>query len=557
MTEWQSLRKRVSRRRFLGYVAAGAGAAGLALACRREGAPEATPAPAAAPGRGQGGTLVLHTDGDPPSFDYYKTWGFRTNQIAGFAYPRLVKFKTGPGIDPLSYEAVPDLAITMPEQPDAVTYIFKLRPARWEDKPPLNGRPLTAEDVVKNFELFKAQHPQRATATDMLRVEAVASDTVRFVLSQPFAGFMATLARNATLNIMPYELLGSEQLQKDMWSAGRFVLRSYQVGSEVVLDYNPNYYEEGLPRPARLIFRIIPDVATTQSLLRTRQMDALTHAIMVSAADAATLKRDLPTASFTRFFRQVNDWLGFDLREAPFRDKRVRQAISMAVNRDQLASLGGEGRWTLPYGVLPQWYFDPAKNEFPNARYYQYNPQEARALLRAAGYETLGPYELIFLPDRFPEQRDYVALVQQQLRAVGVETNLKALPYAEFYSLAVTAARWEKGMAYSGNYTGSDPDEYFTLFWTVGSPRLVAPGLEPILREDTELARAIERQKRELDFNRRREFVREVVNIMADRMYNAPMVQPGAYHVSQDSIKEMHYIFHSGLEYVDAAYKVQ
>jgi len=65
------------------------------------------------------------------------------------------------------------------------------------------------------------------------------------------------------------------------------------------------------------------------------------------------------------------------------------------------------------------------------------------------------------------------------------------------------------------------------------------------------------RQKRGLDFNRRRELVREVVNIMADRMYNIPMVLPGAYHVHQGSVRNMNWIFSAGLEYLDDPYKEQ
>jgi peptide/nickel transport system substrate-binding protein len=342
-----------------------------------------------------------------------------------------------------------------------------------------------------------------------------------------------------------------------MWSAGRFVFRGYQVGAEIRFERNPNYFRKDRPILGGTVIRIVPDVATTQAQLRTGQIDATGFAVMVTPKDVPSLKRDMPNATFTPFFRHVNEWLGFDLREAPFQDKRVRQAISMGINRDEFVTLSGEGLWSMPYGALKLWYFDPKRNEFPNARYYQYNPQEARALLRAAGYERIGPYDLIFYQDRYAEQRDYAALLQQQLRAIGVEVNLKPMPYAEFYSLAIVAGRWEKALAYGSNLASDDPDQIFTFFWTPGSPRLVAPGLDPLLRQDTELLSAIERQKRELDFNRRRELVREVVNIMADRMYNIPMVLPGAYHVHQGSVRNMNWIFSGALEYLDDPYKEQ
>jgi len=67
----------------------------------------------------------------------------------------------------------------------------------------------------------------------------------------------------------------------------------------------------------------------------------------------------------------------------------------MAMNRDDQVKVGVEGVWALPYGALTQWYFDPKQNSFPNAKYYQYNLQEAKALLSAAGFSKLGPFDLI------------------------------------------------------------------------------------------------------------------------------------------------------------------
>lgn len=102
--------------------------------------------------------LVLHDNGEPPSFDAHKTWGYRTFMPMSLVYPRLLKWEHGPNVGPHDDPNVPDLAAAMPEQPDTTTYIFKLRPARWENKPPLNARELTAEDVVKNWEKFVLSH---------------------------------------------------------------------------------------------------------------------------------------------------------------------------------------------------------------------------------------------------------------------------------------------------------------------------------------------------------------------------------------------------------------
>jgi peptide/nickel transport system substrate-binding protein len=550
--------RRLGRRQFLRYAAGGAGTLAFLAACRQEEAappPQQTPAAPRAPTAGQGGTLVLHDNGDPASFDYYKTWSYRTMIYMSMVYPKLLKFKVGPGVGPLDFDIVPDLAVAMPEQPDATTYIFKLRPAKWENKPPLNGRALTAEDVVKNWDRFKAEHPNRSLLVDVDRVEATAPDTVRFVLSRPLGPFINHIGHQGMFYIMPYELFGTGQLEKDMWSAGPFLFRGYQVGAEVRFEWNPNFYIPDRPRPNTVIYRLIPDTSTTISQLRTKQIDSLAWTAVVGAKDLSSLKSDLPGATFTPYDVQGNSWIGFDLRDPVFQDKRVRQAISMAINRDDLVKVSEEGRWALPYGVLDKWYFDPKKNEFPNARYYQYNLNEAKALLQAAGHTRLGPYDMIASAVWTPEQLQTAQLIQQQLRAVGIETNLKQLPFAEYYAQTVIGGRWQGAIAVSSNLVGADPNEYFSLLWNPDSPRLIAPGLEPILRQDTELMSAIERQRREVDPNRRREAIREVVNIMADRMYNVPHVVPRQYHVHQANVYELHWIFTYAQEYLLDAFK--
>jgi len=547
--------RRLGRRQFLRYAAAAAGAGAFLAACRQAEVPEATPAARQAPPPGQGGTLVLHDNGDPASFDYYKTWSYRTMMYMSMVYPKLLKFKVGPGVGPIDFDIVPDLATAMPEQPEATTYIFRLRPARWEDRAPLNGRALTAEDVVKNWERFKAEHPNRALLADVDRVEATAQDTVRFTLARPLGPFVNHMGHQGMFYIMPYELFGTGRLEKEMWSAGPYLFKGYDIGVEVRFDSNPNYFLSTKPLLAGAVYRIVPDTATTISQLRAKQLDSLAWTAVVTPKDVQSLRRDLPDAVFTPYEVQGNPWIGFDLNDRVFQDKRVRQAISMAINRDDLVRVGEEGRWALPWGVLDRWYFDPRANQFPNARYYQFNPTEARNLLQAAGVSRLGPYDMIASQVWTPEQLQMAQLIQQQLRQVGIETNLRPLPFAEYYAQTVLGGRWQGGLAVSANLVGADPNEYLTLFWNPDSPRLIAPGLAPILRQDTELMSAIERQRREVDANRRRELLREVANLMADRMYNVPTTVQRAYHVHQANVQELHWIFTYAQEYMLDCYK--
>lgn len=547
--------RKIGRRAFLGGMAAtGVGVAGLLAGCggdstttgRQGGGPTASPQ--------RGGTLITHDNGDPASLDYIKTWSYRSMMYSSMVYPRLLKFATEEGTDPIAYLITPDLAETMPEQPDDLTYIFKLRPANWEDKAPLNGRPLTAEDVVQNWNRFQAEHPSRLLLSDVAKVEATSQNTVRFTLSRPLGPFVNHMGHQGVFYIQPPELFGTGRLEQDMWSAGPFLFRGYDVGSELRFARNPNYFIQDRPYLDEVIYKLIPDASTTMSALRSKQIDTLAWTGVVSANDTPSLQRDMPGAQFVPYPRQGNTWFGFDLTDPAFQDKRVRQAISMALNRDAETRVYGEGKWVLPYGVLTEFYFDPKQGAFENAKYYQHNLREAKALLESAGVGSLGPYPLYASDVWTPAQRQAAELIQQELREIGIQTEFRQLPFSEFYAQTVIGGKWQGGFAVSANLVGADPNEYFTIFWEPNSPRLIAPGLKPILERDTELLTAIERQRRELDFDRRKEHVREVVNIMADRMYNIPMTTPIEYHVHQANVY-LNWIFTYAQEYLLEAYK--
>ncbi|MCL4231002.1 MAG: ABC transporter substrate-binding protein [Dehalococcoidia bacterium] len=553
-------KRKIRRRSVLGGAATTAiGIAALTLGCGDDDDSGGTTAPSdktqtqgATPK--PGGSLTIHDGGDPASFDYIKTWSFRTILYTGMAYPRLLKFDTGPGIEPLDFKITTDLSPAMPEQPDGTTYVFKIRKAKWENKAPLNGRALTTDDVIQSWKRLAAELPSRQLFTDVAKVEATGDDTVTFKLSKPLGPFINHIGHQGYFYIMPPELFNGDKLQKDIWSAGPFIFTGYQVGAQVTFKKNPDYFIKDRPYLDEVTWKIIPDASTTMAALRTKQVDSLGWAAVVTPNDVSSLKKDMPGATFLKYPVQGNSWFGMDLTDPVFQDKRVRQALSMAINRDDQVKVGGEGVWAMPYGALTQWYFDPKDKAFPNAKYYEYNLKEAKALLSAAGAGKLGPYDLIGSGVWTPTQLQQAQLLQEQIKAVGVETNFKQLAFAEFYAKTVIGGKWSGGLAVSANLVGADPNEYLTTFWEAQSPRLISPGLAPLLDKDAELTSAIEAQKRELDAAKRKDKIKTVVDIMADRMYNIPLTVGNAYHVHQQNV-HLDWIFTYANEYLVNASK--
>jgi ABC-type transport system substrate-binding protein len=553
-----------SRRRALGAGVTVTGAALLA-ACgggRPEGGgttgPPAAQSQGAAvpatqlPAAGQGGTLRIHENGDPASLDMIKTWSARSMMFTSMVYPRLLKFDSAPGTGPIDFKVVPDLAQTMPEQVDPTTYVFKLRPMTWENKAPLNGRPLTAQDVARAWERFMAEHPSRLLLSDVTRLETPAPDTVRFTLAKPLGSFVNHMGHQGYFYVMPSELAASGQLEKDMWSAGPFIFKGYEIGSRLRFERNPAYFVKDRPLLGAVTWELIPDASTTMAALRSKQIDSTGWTAVVSPNDIDQMRKDLPDGQFVKYARQGNPWLGMDLSDPKFQDKRVRQALSMALNRDDLIKVGGEGISAMVWGVLPAFYFDPKKNEFPNAKYFAYNPTEARRLLDAAGVRDFGTQDMISSAVWSPTQIQSAQLIQQQLRAIGMQTNIRQLEFAQFYAQTVIGGKWSGGLTVGSNLVGADPNEYLTTLWQPESPRLIAPGLKDILARDSELLNLIEAQRRELDATRRKETLRQVADVMADRMYNIPTTTDFYYHARRGAVKNMTwtYTYAMGGEYL-------
>src|SRR5207237_6811812 len=129
-------------------------------------APAAQPTAAAAPVRTpkDGGIfrMYLHTE-NAPTLDPYFNTSFRSQEFAGFFYSRLIMSTKGPGIPSLAYIFEGDLAESWKVSDDGLTYTFNIRPdVRWQNRPPLNARPVTAQDVAWSFERFMKVAPHRA-----------------------------------------------------------------------------------------------------------------------------------------------------------------------------------------------------------------------------------------------------------------------------------------------------------------------------------------------------------------------------------------------------------
>ncbi len=356
-------RRRYSRRWFLGALGASAGAAGLAaLGCGDEEAPappaeqmtpEAT-APAAYPTHpstpaplptreGQatrhGGTLryaaALTSDRE---FDPHKTTSGALLGEQALIYSRLLTYESQ-----VEGRLVPDLATGMPEQPDELTYIFRINPeARWHDIAPLNGRAVTAQDVVASVERQRADFPRRDRWDPVASMEAEGEDTVIVRTETPFAGMLARFASPEGF-IVPLEAADDLSATVQVGS-GPFRWVEWSEGSHASVARNDAWHGpddgpflDGLATiPPRSVDELEAD-------FRTREVDAADTGFL----QARELKERLPDLREARSAQARFYGMRFLSVVPPFDDPRVRRALTIAINRRELLERFFHGRGTL------------------------------------------------------------------------------------------------------------------------------------------------------------------------------------------------------------------
>src|SRR5437773_1808619 len=151
-------------------------------------APLVRPRPVSAQGK-RGGILRVRGY-DPPHFDPHLTLNFKTNNTLSFVYGKLVRHKVGAGVTPGTFTVEPDLAERW-EEPDDTTVVFHLKKGvRWQNRPPVNGREFTAEDVKFTYDRFLTEkgNPQRFMLDPVDRIDVVDRYTVRFRLRSRSSG---------------------------------------------------------------------------------------------------------------------------------------------------------------------------------------------------------------------------------------------------------------------------------------------------------------------------------------------------------------------------------
>jgi peptide/nickel transport system substrate-binding protein len=389
------------------------------------------------------------------------------------------------------------------EVPDPLTYVFHLHHGvKFHD-----GRPLSSRDVKWTFDSL-LQGRVRSTKAAVYRfvdhIDAPDDYTVTFHMKEPSATLLWNLSDGA-IGIVPFGS-GSEITAHPIGS-GPFKFVSSENDKQVTIARYEDYWGEKA-KLARVRFAVVPDATTRALELRKGSGDATINSLTPDTV--LTLERD-PALAVERAPGTVLAYLGFNLRDPILRDVRVRQAIAYGLDRKPMIEYLWGGQAQVARSILPQqsWAYNG------NVPAYDHDPAKARQLLDAAGYPAVNGvrFHLTMKTSTDENTRLMVAVMQQQLREIGVALDIRSFEFATFFADVTHGVFQLYGLRWIGG--NEDPDIFEYAFHSAKFP---PNGANRGFYSNPQVDSLIDQARREVDPAVRKQTYAQVQSILAEEL---------------------------------------
>lgn len=398
-------------------------------------------------------TLVMVIESSPVNLDPRVGTDSQSERISELIFDSLVRKDE-------HFKLLPWVAQSW-EIPDPQTYIFHLhKGVQFHD-----GRPLTARDVKWTLDSMSngsVVSIRAATYRHVKRVEAPDDSTVIVRLDEPDATLLWNLSDGA-FGIVPYG--SGKELTGNPIGSGPFRFVRLDPDSQVMLERNDKYWAKP-PNVARVRLNVVPDATTRALELRKGSAD-----LVASNAFGADMVNSLRLDPKLQVQREPGTgllYVAFNLRDPILKDVRVRQALAYAIDRQPIldALFGGFGR--LADSVLPpqHWAYDG------KVQHYPYSPEKANALLDQAGFPRGKDgvrFNLTMKTSTEESSRLLAAVLQQQLREIGIAVDIRTFEFATFYSDIIKGAFQLYSLRWVGG-SNQDPDIFEYAFHSASFP---------------------------------------------------------------------------------------
>ena len=537
---WKPASKaRVSRRRAIGLASLGAALVGILPGCggghRTTGS--TSPAKGAAAKPKYGGQLNVTLKSDP--FDLDPSHKASANHVPiTKIYESLLAFKAGPDVHYDQLVLTPALAERW-EAPDAQTYTFHLRPgAKFANLPPLNGRAVTSADVKWSLEYLsrtgaflagKKVQPSQFVAlyTGLERVDTPDNATAVVHFGSPFAPYQ-NYAGSDFNPVLAHEIFDDAgDFSKQSVGAGPFQLDvpATQHGSRWVFKKNSTYFREGRPYIDQINYLVLQDDAAVFAGFQSKQLDRIAGSGL-GAAEVQRIKQNSADAVVSANTAALPWHIYMNTKKPPLDDERVRQALGLAIDRDNLLKtfFAGQGGWALA-GAFPDTFTQAEVRQI-----VKYDPGQAKQLLSAAGHADGVEIEFIYPGADYGQLYiSVLQLFQQQLKQAGINLTLKSLDKQ-------TESLRKKKRDFQLTFTpkalgGQDIDAYLYGVFYPGSTENYGQ------IDDPQLTPMLEAQRREVDAAKRKAICRQAVRHIYDHALAFGLFRPVSYEVWHPYLK--------------------
>ncbi len=423
-------------------------------------------------------------------------------------------------------EHVPNLAERWTVSPDGKVITYFLRKGvRFHD-----GVEFTAADVIFTYQTMvdpKTQTPYGSDYMDISECKALDPYTVRVTYKQPFAP-----ALDNFFAILPKHLLEGKDINKSDFNrhpigTGPYKFVEWKTDQRIVLEANPDYFG-GAPHVKRFVLRIIPNQSSELLELLNGGIDAM-GAWTSGTLTPEQYKRQTDTPKFSKSYNKyecddfVYTYIGWNLKRPMFADKRVRQALTMALDRKAMVDNILFGLGTLCTGPFARvsWAYNPDVAPYP------FDIEKAKALLKQAGWEDTDkdglldkdyngdkvrePFHFKLITNQGNVSRERVAtIVQEQLKAIGIQADIQIVEWTAFLTNYINKRDFDAIVM--GWSLSLDPDSY--AIWH--SSQTGENQYNFVSYSNPEVDRLIIAGRRTLDFEKRKAIYRRIHALIAE-----------------------------------------
>jgi len=448
-----------------------------------------------------------------------------SHEIASLVYNGLVKYDK-------NLKITGDLAESWEISPDGLIITFHLRHnVRWHD-----GHPFTAEDVLFTYQLTIDPKTPTAYAGDFLKVkkaEMLDSHTFRVIYDKPFAPALMSWGSA----ILPKHLLEGQDITRTPLArkpvgTGPYKFKEWVAGQKIVLVSNPDYYE-GRPYIDGYILRIIPDMATMFLELRAGGIDrmGLTPLQYTRQTENPLFRKNYKKFRYLSF---AYTFVGYNLGNPLFADRRVRQALAYAIDKEEIIQgvLLGLGKPATGPFKPETWAYNPNVPTFPH------DPGKARALLAEAGWLDRNgdgildrngqPFAFELLVNQGNEVRAKCAeIIQRRLAEIGISVKIRVVEWAAFVNDFINKRRFDATIL--GWTIPLDPDLYDVWHSSKTGPQ----ELNFTSFKNEEVDRLLEKGRGAFDLNERKRCYDRIQEILAEEQPYTFLYVPDALPIVQ------------------------